>query len=347
MGDTLRTISPTDCHAQNQMDKLLKQEGIQRDRNLDYSCGLFDENEQLVATGNCFGNTIRCLAVASERQGEGLLNQIISHLIDIQAQRGNTHLFLYTKWKNTCFFKDLGFYEIARLDGQMVFMENRRDGFQQYCTNLKKKYVQAEQIAAVVMNANPFTLGHRYLIQQASKENDVVHLFLLSEEAGPIPYAIRRKLVEEGIADLPNIVIHESGSYIISSSTFPSYFLKDSDTVICTQAVLDLTIFSKIAQCLGIQRRYVGEETTSRVTTLYNEVMTAHLPEYGIQCCVIPRLQVDGKPISASTVRQAIHDGMLDAIQEMVPQSTYLYFTGVESQSVREAICQEKNVLHY
>ena len=124
--------------------------------------------------------------------------------------------------------------------------------------------------------------GHRYLVEKAAGENDFVHLFVLSEEAGPIPFALRRRLVQDGVADIPNVVLHDSGPYIISSATFPSYFLKDGDDAIRAQAALDVAVFGEIAHALGVTRRYVGDEPTSRVTSLYNEVMAARLPELGV-----------------------------------------------------------------
>lgn len=346
MSDTLTTILLNDTSAQKQMDVLLEQEGIRRDGNLDYTCGLFDEDWKLAATGSCFGNTIRCLAVSNDRQGEGLLNQIVTHLMEVQAERGNTRLFLYTKPKSAKFFGNLGFYEIARVEGNLVFMENRRRGFGDFCSALEKARWGGRS-AAIVMNANPFTLGHLHLVERAAAENDTVHLFVLSEEAGPIPFAVRKRLVEAGTAHLPNVVRHDSGPYIISSATFPSYFLKDEDTVIRTHAALDLEIFGKIALCLNITQRYVGEERTSHVTALYNEIMATRLPELGVECRVVPRLEARGKPVSASTVRKYIHDGRLEDIHPLVPESTWNYFTSPEAQSVIEAIRREKNVIHY
>ena len=340
-------IYPDDRYAQKQMDKLLQQEGISRDGNLDYSCGIFDEDEQLIATGSCFGNTLRCLAVSKDHQGEGLLNEIISHLMEVQMQRGNFHLFLYTKPQSAKFMGDLGFKEIARVEGFLVFMENRRDGFAKYCENLKKNAREGEKIAGIVMNANPFTNGHKHLVETAAKENDVVHLFVLSEEAGPIPFAVRKRLVKAGVAHLPNVVVHDSGPYIISSATFPSYFLKDGDTVIKTQAELDLQVFGKIAATLGIQKRYVGQEKASHVTALYNSVMLEKLPRLGVDCIESPRLESDGKIISASTVRQAIHDGVLEEIRDFLPPTTYEFFASPEGAAVCAAIKAEKNVIHY
>lgn len=345
MGDTLTAISPRDTRVQTQVDALLEREGIQRDGNLDYTCGLFDDDWRLIATGSCFGNTLRCLAVNRDRQGEGLLNQIVTHLTEVQTERGNTHLFLYTKPRSAKFFEDLGFFEIARLDN-LVFMENRLRGFSQYCAALEKTRREGVS-AAVVMNANPFTLGHLHLVERAAAENDTVHLFVLSEEAGSIPFAVRRRLVREGTAHLSNVICHDSGPYIISSATFPSYFLKDEDTVIRTHAALDLEVFEKIALCLNITRRYVGEERASHVTALYNREMVSRLPDRGIDCRVIPRLEQNSQPVSASTVRQAIHSGHLKDIQKLVPESTWHWFNSPEAAPVIAAIQKAQNVIHY
>ena len=345
MAVSLSEISPRDTRTQAQMDELLLQEGIRRDRNLDYSCGVFDDGD-LIACGSSFHNTLRCLAVSSEHRGEGLMNQVVSHLMERQVNLGNSHVFLYTKTKNERIFKDLGFYEIARVDGSLVFLENRRDGFARYLRSLEKTRRDG-RCAAVVMNANPFTLGHRYLVEQAAKENDFVHLFLLSEEAGPIPFAVRKKLVRAGIADLDNVIFHESGPYIISSATFPSYFLRDEDEAILAHARLDLAVFGKIAAALNLSSRYVGEEKSSHVTALYNQTMSQLLPQMGLAFREIPRLSSGGETVSASTVRQAVHDGRLEEVRRFLPQSTYDYFAGDEAVPVVAAIRSMADPRHY
>ena len=345
MGDTLTVISPRDTRAQKQVDALLEREGIQRDGNLDYTCGIFDDDWRLIATGSCFGNTLRCLAVVRDRQGEGLLNQIVTHLMEVQAERGNIHLFLYTKPRSTKFFGDLGFYEIARLD-KLVFMENRRRGFSNYCAALEKTR-RGGRSAAIVMNANPFSLGHLHLVERAAAENDTVHLFVLSEEAGPIPFDVRRQLVREGTAHLPNVVCHDSGPYLISSATFPSYFLPDGDAAAYAHGALDVEIFRSVAACLDIRARYAGEEPTSRVTGIYNEIMARRLPELGIRCRIIPRMERDGRPVSASTVRQAIHDGELNRAMALLPPSGRRYFASPEAAPVIAAIQAQQNVIHH
>ena len=126
---TLSTIRPDDKRSIRKLDALLEKEGIERDRNLDYTVGLFDSDYRLAATGSCFGNTLRCMAVDSDFQGEGLLNQVVSHLMDYEYERGILDLFLYTKCSTALFFNSLGFYEIARVPERVVFMENRKNGF--------------------------------------------------------------------------------------------------------------------------------------------------------------------------------------------------------------------------
>ena len=225
MGFVISQIYPNDHRGIKQVKALLEKEGITLDKNLDYTCCLYDDDYNPVATGSCFGNTLRCFAVSKDHQGEGLLNQVVSHLIQIQFERGNYHLFLYTKCDSAKFFGDLGFYEIARADNRVVFMENRRTGFRDYLKKLEKPVFESKKAAAIVMNANPFTLGHQYLVEKSAEENDIVHLFVVSEDASLVPFAVRKKLVQEGVAHLPNAVVHESGPYIISNATFPGHFL--------------------------------------------------------------------------------------------------------------------------
>ena len=344
---TISKIYPSDKRANRQIGALLEAEGIRRDGNLDYTCGMYDEDMNLIATGSCFGNTLRCMAVSSAHQGEGLMNQIVTHLLDVQYQRGNLHIFLYTKCDSAKFFGDLGFYEIVRIDGQIVFMENRRTGFQDYLDRLAKEKEEGKRSAALVMNANPFTLGHQYLAEKAAAENDILHLFIVSEDASLVPFPVRKKLVMEGTAHLKNIRYHDSGPYIISSATFPSYFQKDQEAVIESHALLDLTVFTRIAQAMNITRRYVGEEPNSLVTGIYNEIMQKKLPENGIECIIVPRLQSEGKAISASTVRQAIKDGNWEALKELVPKTTLDYFMSPQAEAVIARIRGEENVVHY
>ena len=342
----LTQVSLSDKRMLAQVDALLVENGITRDANLDYICAMVDEENRVIATGSCFGATLRCFAVSQQHQGEGLLNEVVSHLMEYQMARGYTHLFLYTKIKSAKFFQSLGFYEIARVDGTLVFMENRRNGFPSYLSRLEKT-ARPGVSGAIVMNANPFTLGHQYLVETAAGRCDTLHLFLLSEDASLVPFGVRKQLVQAGTAHLKNVVLHDSGPYIISNATFPSYFLKDDAAVIQGHAKLDLAIFVRIARALGVTVRFVGEEPTSQVTGLYNEIMAAQLPENGIDCVILPRKQALGKAISASTVRAALQAGDWQTLSQLVPQTTLDYFRSSEAEPVLRRIRSAENVVHY
>lgn len=344
---TVSKVYPSDKRSNSQIEKLLLAEGIRRDKNLDYTCAVYDEDYDVIATGSCFGNTLRCMAVSHEHQGEGLMNQVVSHLVQHEYERGINNLFLYTKCSSAKFFGDLGFYEIVRVNNQVVFMENRRTGFTDYLSDLSKTKRDGENIAALVLNANPFTLGHKFLVEKAAGENDILHVFIVSEDASLVPFDVRKRLVIAGTSHLHNIIYHDTGPYIISGATFPSYFQKDDEAVIESHANLDLEIFVRIAETLGINARYVGEEPKSLVTGIYNRIMSAKLPEHGIKCVIVPRKTEGGRVISASDVRQAIKEGRLEEIRGLVPESTYEYFAGGEAERVIARIRGTENVIHY
>ncbi|MBQ6356552.1 MAG: [Solobacterium sp.] len=345
MSYTIAEVTPADTRMFRKMTDLLHQQNIRYDSSADYSCVILDDDYQAAATGSCSGNTLRCLAVSPDHAGEALTNTLISHLVEVQYARGNTHIFLYTKPDTARFFGDLGFYEIIRGDN-IVFMENRRNGFSSYLAQLQQS-AQPGRCAAIVMNANPFTLGHQYLVEKAAAENDTVHLFAVSEEKSPIPYAVRKQLITAGTAHLANVIIHDSGSYIISSATFPSYFQKNEDEVSRSHALVDAGIFVRIARAMNITKRYAGEEPFSRVTAIYNEVMQAQLPPAGVELVVVPRREGPAGIISASMVRQLIHDGDMDRLRDYLPASSLDYFLSPEAAPVITAIRAMADVVHH
>lgn len=344
---SVSSVSPRDARTLARIKALLERVDITLDEHLDYICAIFDEEGEPIATGSAFGSTLRCFAVDPAHQGEGLLNEIITHLMENRLERGLFHLFVYTKPGSAKFFKDLGFTEIASIPGDLIFLENRKTGFSDYLRRLAAQK-RPGRAAAVVMNANPFTLGHRWLVEQAASENEVVHLFMLSEDAGPIPAAVRHRLIQAGVADLPNVVCHGTEEYLISSATFPGYFLKSEDRILQAQARLDTALFLQIAEALGITARYLGSEPRSVVTGIYNEVLRQTLPARGIECRILPRRELpDGRVISASAVRQAIHDGRLEEVADMLPETSLSFFRSPEAAPVVAAICREKDVVHY
>lgn len=326
-------IDPGDSLGLKMVDALLEREGIRRDTNLDYTCAMYDEDGRMIATGSCYRNTLRCFAVSAAHRGEGRMNQLLTHLIQCQAERGNCHLFLYTKPETAPLLGDLGFYEIARVPCKLVFMENRRSGFSGYLQNLAKARRDGVS-AAIVMNANPFTLGHQYLAEQAAAQCDTLHLFIVSEDLSAIPYAVRRRLAEQGTAHIPNVILHDCGPYLISSATFPDYFLKKETELTQCRARLDVELFKRIADALNITSRWVGEEPDDPVTGLYNRVMAESLPEAGVRCVILPRKEADGKPISASAVRACLERGDTESLKSLVPQTTLDYLKSPEAKAL-------------
>ena len=343
---TIKEIRQSDQRGMAKVDALLASQALKRDPYLEYTIGLFDREHHLVATGSAAANTLRCLAVDARYQGEGLLNTVMSALSTFSFERGITHLFLYTKVESARFFEDIGYHQIAKVGETLVFMENRRDGFATFLDKLATEKREGVS-AALVMNCNPFTLGHRYLVEKAAGENDTVHLFIVSEDASLFPFADRFEMVKNGCADLTNVILHQTGSYMISSAVFPSYFLESSEAAIRAQARLDIALFARIARALNVTKRYVGEEPFSKVTNIYNEVMFRDLPPEGVRCIVIPRRETAGRPIIASHVRQLIHDGKLDEAKALIPPTTFAYFMTEAGQRTMARIRESDSVIHY
>lgn len=174
------------------------------------------------------------------------------------------------------------------------------------------------------MNCNPFTLGHRYLIEKALEQCDFLILFLVEEDKSVFSFEERLKLVDEGTKDIPNLAIIPSGKFVLSSLTFSGYFNKEKlqDRIIDTS--LDVSVFAReIAPCLHITKRFAGEEPLDNVTRQYNEAMRRILPEYGIEFVEIPRVEIDLNPISASRVRELAKSGRFSELRELVPRTTY------------------------
>lgn len=296
--------------------------GLDYDRNVQYSICLMDK-EEIVATGSLDKNVFKCIAVREDRQGEDLMSKILTALRHEAVAKGFSHLFLFTKPNNLRLFADFGFYSIASIS-DVLLMENKKKGAEEFAKAMFEPCNGT--VGSIVVNCNPFTLGHRYLIETASARCDLLHIFVLTEDKSQFPAAARLAMVKAGTADIANARIHETGPYMISSVTFPTYFIKDkakSENIACR---LDLEIFAEIfAKQLGITVRFVGTEPNCRVTSAYNQEMLAYLPTKGINVVEIPRKELHGVPISASRVRALIEDEKLEETSELVPLSTYEY----------------------
>lgn len=301
----------------------LARSGLEADRNVERTVLVWDEG-QLIATGSRQENILKCIAVDPLRQGEGLTATLLTQLRQDAFAAGHRHLFLYTKPQNKVMFSSLFFYPVAQTD-QVLLMEDKPHGITDFLNTLTVQETTGT-VGAAVMNCNPFTLGHRYLIETAARECDRLYIFVLSEDKSQFPAADRLELVRKGTADLPNVTVLPTGPYLISSATFPTYFLKDREQAQTVQCLLDIEIFIRYyAPKFGITRRYVGTEPLSAMTDQYNQALKTHLPQRGIQLRELPRLERDGSPVSATTVRSLLGTGQPEAMAQLVPPTTLEY----------------------
>ncbi|MBL4938227.1 [citrate (pro-3S)-lyase] ligase [Clostridium sp. YIM B02515] len=327
-------IRKNDYKKIEEVRNFLLKEGLRYDKSLEYTTALYDDN-RIVGTASIEGKVLKCIAVDNEYKGMGITNKLITNLINEQYSRGRYHLFIFTKPENKHIFRDLGFYEIAEVSEKVILFENDLRGIKKFTEKLSKKKVDGKIVSSIVVNCNPFTLGHRYLIEKASKESDVVHVFVVTEDKSIFPADIRFKLVEEGKKDFGNVILHKGEEYIISSATFPSYFLKKQDEAVKLHTLLDIEIFIKyIVPALGINRRYVGEEPFCEVTKVYNSTMKELLPASGVEVVEVPRIFIGDSAVSASRVRNLIKEDNFTELKTLVPGTTYNFLMSEEAETI-------------
>ncbi len=309
-----------------------------------------EDGDEILAGGGLDGNVIKCVAVSESARSEGLMNILVSRLIAIAREEGRDSVKAFTKPENEGIFKSLGFALIAS-SPNAILMENGRGGLPEY-----KKYLASlarpGRNGAIVMNANPFTKGHRYLVEQAASLVDNLYVIVVREDRSRFPYAERKAMIEAGCAGLDNVVVCEGSDYAISAATFPTYFLKKLDDATDTQIALDLDLFvNHIAKPLGVTVRFAGSEPEDALTRRYNELMAEILPGTSvavvrqdhqpdpelvegsavrqarrpIDFVEIPRLEQNGKPLSATSLRRALDKGNLKEAMEYIPESSIPY----------------------
>lgn len=309
-----------------------------------------EDGDEILAGGGLDGSVIKCVAVSESARSEGLMNILVSRLIAIAREEGRESVKAFTKPENEGIFKSLGFGLLASAP-KAILMENGRGGLPEY-----KKYLASlarpGRNGAIVMNANPFTKGHRYLVEQAASQVDNLYVIVVKEDRSRFPYVERKAMIEAGCAGLDNVVVCEGSDYAISAATFPTYFLKKLDDATDTQIALDLDLFvNHIAQPLGVTVRFAGSEPEDALTRRYNELMAeilpgtsvavvrqAHQPDSElvkgsalrqarrpIDFVEIPRLEQKGKPLSATSLRRALDKGGFKEAMEYIPESSIPY----------------------
>ncbi len=216
------------------------------------------------------------------------------------------------------------YFTILQNRNKRILTNSRTESMQSYINLLQELQIPRGINGSIVMNCNPFTYGHLYLIEYAAQRVDNLIIFVLEEDLSYFKFKDRIDLVRKGTAHLDNVHIVQSGNFVISTVTFPEYFNKESVKNIDLDASHDLTTFCEfIAPAINITKRFIGMEPNCQVTNQYNSQIKQVLPKYGISVDEIPRKQIDGNIISASLVRKHLKNKDFQSIEKFVPKSTF------------------------
>lgn len=317
---------------------------LKYDTNIDYTV-VIRENDKIIATASKEKNIIKCFAIDPARQGEGISGSILTNITNKMFDQGYFHSMVFTKTKNQDIFRGIGYKEVAQTD-KVILMEMGTNSIDKTIDKIKKSIDMEKQKAMIVMNCNPFTYGHLYLIEKASKENEEVLIFVVEENKSVFPFSIRFELVKEGVSHLKNVKVVSGSEYMISSATFPNYFLRKEDDSLIEYTKLDATISGKqFAKKLGITKRYIGEEPYCKVTKKYNEALMKILPQYGVEVVLVPRKELNNTAISASIVRDKLKNGKLEELKALVPKTTFDFLISPEGKEIEEKL-KSSNLPH-
>jgi [citrate (pro-3S)-lyase] ligase len=312
--------------------------------DIDYTV-VIRNNNKIVATCSKSKDILKGFAVDDSIQGEGITNLLVKSIQDRLFQEGIFHSFIFTKPIYEITFKSLGYKLIAKTD-KVILLEYGFSGIEKTLEKMKNKYNIDDTTpkTAIVMNCNPFTLGHRYLIEKASEISEKVLIFIVEEDKSLFPFKARYEIVKKGVEDLTNVTVIPGGKYIISSATFPAYFLREESEFLSAYTRLDATIFAQyFCKKFNITKRLLGEEPYCPITKVYNDNLMAILGEYGVKVEILPRkyIETEENYISASKVRNLIKKEGVEALNHLsnlIPDVTLKYLKTEEGKAVIEKI---------
>lgn len=315
--------------------------------SVDYTMLLYNLKGDIIGTGSSQNNVLKYVAVAPKYRETSAVSKIVSHLTERIVPKYHT-VFIYTRPQNVIAFQGLGFKHIASAKPLFSLLEYGTRTIKTYQKELEnyKQDTTTNNVATIVVNCNPFTNGHKFLIEKAASESEHLYLFVVQEDFSVFPFETRWKMIKEGIAHLTNVTMIPGGDYVVSGKTFPYYFLKSirEKQRILKQGELDIDIFrSYIIPVLGITKRYVGTETYCQTTAAYNEAMKKLLPEKGIALIEIDRVKCcigegENQFISASKIRDAVKNNELEKYIGHIPEVTRNFLLSDEAYKIIELI---------
>ena len=301
----------------NKVKAFLEANGLRFD-GLDRYFAICSEQGEICAGAGTLGNIIKAVAINEKYRSEGLLAPIVSHISASLMIEGADNIFIFTAPDKIPTFRSLAFHEVG-CGPNAAMLESDPRGIKNFTDSLRS-IPRAQRNGVIVMNCNPFTLGHLYLVEQAAERVDHLTILLVAEDKSDFTLKNRLVMVKNGTAHIKNVIIATAGPYQISSATFPSYFLKDLSKAAEEQILLDLDIFNRhIAPALSATVRFAGTEPSDPLTARYNQLMRQHLK---IDFEELPRLEIDGEPVSASNVRKLLSEGKLAKALKLLPPAS-------------------------
>jgi [citrate (pro-3S)-lyase] ligase len=317
----------------------LEEQGLGFEPGFDDLVGVFSGvtgGGRLAGVGARQGDVLKMIAVAPSRQGTYVLGAIVTQLVARAFTAGHRSLFVFTTPAHAASFESLGF-ELLASHGRAALLENGH-GLREWLGG-HRALVREGSNGAVVVNCNPFTLGHRHLVEEAARRADTLYVLVVREDRSAFPFGVRLRLVQDGTRDLPNVRVLDTGRYAVSAITFPDYFLADSADAALAQMELDVTLFARrLAPFFHVRRRFFGSEPYSATTRRYNETMHRLLPAFGVEAVEVPRAARDGEAISASRVRALLREGRLEGLDALVPPATAAFLRSPAGDAIAERL---------
>jgi [citrate (pro-3S)-lyase] ligase len=341
--------------------RLVESQGLAFEDGCDDVVGIHDEG-RLVATAARAGYVLEMFAIDEAWQGGETLGRLVTALVELGSRAGHDSLFVYTRPAyaasfEACNFKllvecgaaallefgggierylracragvpaaegkaDTGRLDTGRLDARGASVPAADTAARGLDGRGAPGALPATR-GAIVLNGNPFTRGHQYLVETAAARVDWLYLFVVREERSAFPFAARLEMARRGVAHLPNVAVLDTSRYAVSAGTFPSYFLRRHDEAARVQMEVDARLFgARLAPGLAVGRRFVGDEPYCEATRAYNAVLSRVLPEYGVALDVVPRAGDETGYFSATRVRAALAADDWQTVERLVPPTT-------------------------
>lgn len=262
-----------------------------------------------------FNHPFHCNAYANEIIAKEIEKSLV---FDLNASKNQTRVSYFAE---------------DEADEMSLFITN---GIRQFLKENKNEIISHspnEKCGAIVMTADPFTLGHFYLVESALKQADYIYIFIVKEETGTYSFSDRCNMIKNALAAFKNVRILSTGEFMHSVYTFPEYNLRGIELGRQVDASREIMLFADwIAPFFDITMRFFGDEPTDSVTRALNESACNILPKYGITPIIVPRKKVGTEYISGTKVRMLIKKHKWEELKSYIPETSLSYLRNKENE---------------